>query len=338
MKKIFPIIILLSLFIAVCSQKQENVFNRVIVAYVTSWSDVMPDPASMTHINYAFGHVNDSFNGIRINNEERLKQICALKKEAPSLKVLLSIGGWGSGRFSEMASDEMSRKAFATDCQRVVDEFGLDGIDIDWEYPTSSMAGISSSPNDTKNFTLLMKDIRDAIGKDKLLTLASVADAKYVDFRAVDPFIDFVNIMSYDMASAPLHHSPLFRSENAGHITSEEAVIAHLNAGVPKNKLVMGMPFYGRGDSSVSDFMDYKQIEILEGYEKRWDDTAKVPYLVNAEGILICGYDDPQSLAIKCQYILDQGLLGAMYWDYSGDNEAGDLQKTIFRELKIEND
>ncbi len=333
MKKIFSIIVVLSFFVHVCAQMQKDVPDKVIVAYVTSWSNVMPDPAYITHINYAFGHVTDSFNGIRINNEERLKQICELKKQAPSLKVMLSIGGWGSGRFSEMAADAIFRKAFAADCRRVADEFGLDGIDIDWEYPTSSLAKISSSPDDTKNFTLLMKDIRDAIGKNKLLTLASVADAKYIDFREIDPFIDFVNIMSYDMSSAPLHHSPLFRSAIAGRITSDEAVIAHLNAGVPKNKLVMGMPFYGRGSKKVSNFMDYNKIVVLEGYEKRWDDTAKAPYLVDSEGVFVCGYDNPQSLAIKCRYILDIGILGGMYWDYAGDNEAGDLRKAVFEGL-----
>ena len=94
----------------------------VVVAYVTSWTQVVPNPTVMTHLNYAFGHVNDQFNGVRIDNEQRLRDLVSLKKQQPKLLVMLSIGGWGSGRFSEMAADENNRKAFAEDCRRVCSE------------------------------------------------------------------------------------------------------------------------------------------------------------------------------------------------------------------------
>lgn len=312
----------------------DSLNSKVIVAYVTSWSDVMPDPQYMTHINYAFGHVNESFNGVKIDNEERLKQIVDLKKQKPELKVLLSIGGWGSGRFSEMAANEEFRQAFARDCDRVVKEFGLDGIDIDWEYPTSSMADISSSPGDTENFTLLMRDIRSAIGDKKELTLATVASARYIDFKAILPFVDFVNIMAYDMASAPKHHSALYPSENSGEITSDQAVTAHLKAGVPPSKLVMGMPFYGRGGNGYPSFQDFNKVgNTNEDYTEKWDSVAQVPYLVNKNDTLVFGFENPRSLAIKCRYILDRDLLGGMYWDYSGDNEQGDLRRTVAENL-----
>lgn len=312
----------------------DSLNSKVIVAYVTSWSDVMPDPQYMTHINYAFGHVNESFDGVKIDNEERLKQIVDLKKQKPELNVLLSIGGWGSGRFSEMAANEEFRQAFARDCDRVVKEFGLDGIDIDWEYPTSSMADISSSPDDTENFTLLMRDIRSAIGDKKELTLATVASARYIDFKAILPFVDFVNIMAYDMASAPKHHSALYPSENSGEITSDQAVTAHLKAGVPLSKLVMGMPFYGRGGNGYPSFQDFNKVgNTNEDYTEKWDSVAQVPYLVNKNDTLVFGFENPRSLAIKCQYILDRDLLGGMYWDYSGDNEQGDLRRTVAENL-----
>lgn len=308
--------------------------SKVVVAYVTSWSEVMPDPQYMTHINYAFGHVNESFNGVKIDNEERLRQIVDLRKQKPELKVLLSIGGWGSGRFSEMAANDEYRRAFAADCDRVVKEFALDGIDIDWEYPTSSMANISSSPDDTENFTLLMQDIRAAIGNEKELTLATVASARYIDFKAILPSVDFVNIMAYDMASAPKHHSALYPSGHSGDITSDGAVTAHLKAGVLPSKLVMGMPFYGRGGDGYPSFQDYNKVGNTDTqYTEKWDEVAQVPYLADKNDTLVFGFENPRSLAIKCQYILDKDLLGGMYWDYSGDNEQGDLRRTVAENL-----
>ena len=116
--------LLLLAFIALlasCGNKATNrppVAETVVVAYVTSWTDVQPDPSVMTHINYAFGHVNETFDGVRIDNPQRLRSVVALKEKVPSLQVLLSVGGWESGGFSEMATDEGRRQRFADDCAR----------------------------------------------------------------------------------------------------------------------------------------------------------------------------------------------------------------------------
>ncbi len=340
MKKLKTMMVALSALLALCGSAYpgENSAgspnSKIVVAYVTSWSDVVPDPRYMTHINYAFGHVNEQFSGVRIDNEEHLQKIVKLKEQNPGLRVLLSIGGWGSGRFSEMAANETYRRAFAEDCNRVVKEFGLDGIDIDWEYPTSSMANISSSPTDTENFTHLMREIRTAIGHRKELTLATVASAKYIDFKAILPFIDFVNVMAYDMASAPKHHSALYPSAHSGDITSDQAVAAHLQAGVPPSKLVMGMPFYGRGGNGYPRFQDFNKMGNVDAeFTEKWDSTAQVPYLVNKNDTLVFGFENARSLGIKCRYILEKDLLGGMYWDYSGDNEQGDLRRTVAEHL-----
>jgi len=344
---------------------QEPQVSSVVLAYVTSWSSIMPDPDYVTHINYAFGHVNEKFNGVMINrpphfgdnnnndgratSEDRLRSIVALKKQKPSLKIILSIGGWGSGRFSEMAADETNRLAFAADCQRVVQEFGLDGIDMDWEYPTSSAAIISSSPEDTENFTLLMRDIRKAIGKDKLLTFASAANAGYVDFKAVEPYVDFVNIMTYDIVTdGSAHHAGLYRSELTGKgLSCEESVNAHVDAGIPINKLTLGMPFYGRGRDSLSNYIDYRYIINIDGalgfvdrknrkivglggHTEKWDEEAKVFYWVDTDDKLVLSYETPKSIAIKCEWLKQKGLLGAMYWDYAADNDDGTLRKAVY--------
>lgn len=308
--------------------------EKVIVAYVTSWNTAStPDPTYITHINYAFGHVNDSFNGIRIDNEERLKQIVALKQQKPTLKVLLSVGGWESGGFSEMVATEDTRVAFAKDCQRVIKEFNLDGVDVDWEYPTSSVAGISSSPDDTANFTLLLRDIRLVIGTGKLLTIATDATAKFIDFAAINPHIDYVNIMTYDMANTPKHHAPLFRSEMTHELTCETSIAKHVEKGMPIGKLVLGVPFFGHGTDALKGYLNYKGIMGLEGYTRHWDEVAKVPYLKDSLGNVVCNYEDAESIRIKCDYLNSLGMLGAMYWEYDGDDTQGTLRKTVWEHV-----
>ena len=294
----------------------------------------MPDPFTMTHINYAFGHVNDTFDGVRIDNPRRLKSIVELKSVNPELNVMLSVGGWGSGRFSEMAADDARRLSFAQDCLKAVEEFGLDGIDIDWEYPTSDAAGISSSPADRENFNLLMRDLRAVLGEDRLLTLASSAYAEYIDFFACEQYLDFVNIMTYDMATAPYHHAALYASENTKGCC-EGAVKAHIEAGVPVEKLVLGMPFYGRGGTAMPRFVDYKDIEAGDAYVEMWDEVAQAPYLADQEGNLVLGYDTPRSMTLKCDFIKATGLRGAMYWDYDGDNASGDLRTVLAQQMGV---
>ena len=315
------------------AKKQQE---PIIVAYVASWgSQRMPDPTLMTHINYAFGNVSKTFDSVDLRDTEFLHGVLALKKQNPKLKIVLSIGGWTAGNFSEMAADERCRLSFARDCKRVVDQYGFDGIDIDWEYPTSDEAGISCSPDDTDNFTLLMRDIRAAIGKQKLLTIATIADAKFIDFRACLKYLDFVNIMAYDVANPPKHHTTLYRSSLSGRITVEEAVQAHLKAGVPRQKLTLGMPLYGRGagDNKVLGRF-VKTGETGGQYTRKWDDVGKVPYLADADGNLVLAYDSPVSLAWKCRYIKEQGLLGAMYWECTEDNDQLEGMRSIWLYLR----
>ena len=306
--------------------------SKVIVAYVTSWSQVIPDPTTVTHINYAFGGVKDTFDGVNISNPERLRTIANLKKNNPDLKVLLSVGGWGAGNFSEMAADPKLRRKFADDCLRIVKEYNLDGIDIDWEYPGSSAAKISSSPDDRANFTLLMRDLRETLGNNRLLTIATSAGAEHIAYTDVIPYLDFVNIMTYDMANAPKHHAALYPSENTPELTCVESVRRHVAGGVPVNKLVLGVPFYGRGGKEMKG-RDFKNIKEGDGYSLIFDNTAKVPFMVNAAGVPVLGYDDAHSLGYKCDYILDNDLLGVMYWDYNGDDEQGTLRNTLAQRL-----
>jgi len=328
-------------FLNACSSgspKNSDAFEPVILAYVVS-RGAMPDPAHVTHINYAFGRVNTEYNGVTIQNEDRLMEISRLKQQKPSLKVLLAIGGWGAGRFSEMAADETLRLSFAADCKRIVDQFNLDGIDLDWEYPTNTAGGrISASPDDTDNFTLLMRDIRAAIGSDKLLTFASAANARYVDFAAVEPYIDYVNIMTYDMASPPFHQAGLYKSEFTRNISVDESVMLHFESGIPMHKLTLGIPFYGRhglpreqGQDNAVIYRDIVNNWLTNPeYTQKWDDVAKAPYLANSEGAFILTYDDARSIAEKVKYIREKGMLGAMYWQYDQDDANSTLRNAVY--------
>lgn len=307
----------------------DNDKEMIVGAYLMGVRNELPDVNLVTHINYAFGHVNETFDGVLLPEGKGLSQVVGLKKDKPSLKVLLSIGGWGSGRFSEMASDPLKRKSFASDCARIVKESGLDGIDIDWEYPGSGLAGISSSPDDRTNFTLLMRDLRASLGKRSLLTIASVCNADYIDFKAVLPYLDYVNVMSYDMGTQHTHHAALYRSGYAGHCTADEAVRKHIDAGVPRQKIVMGMPFYGRG---VEGYVPYREGESSD--VEFWDDTAKVPMILDSLGNMLFGYENARSIAEKCRYIVSSGLRGGMYWEYNADNASHDLARAVYEGLR----
>lgn len=305
--------------------------DRVVVAYVTSGSSTLPNPRLMTHINYAFGTVSDSFDAVSIQNPDRLKEVVALKKKNRNLKVLLSIGGWSAGNFSEMAASKTLRAKFCKNCLDIVEKYRLDGIDIDWEYPGSSMAGISSTPEDTDNFSLLMWDLREALGEYRTLTFASAASAEYVNFQDVVGCVDFVNIMTYDMGRAPYFNAALYRSEPDTGLTVDEAVTAHLEAGVPVSKIVVGMPFYGHGDKvAFPDFVDYKDIVIdTTLYRECWDEVARVPYITDTSGRIVFTYDNVESIAEKCQYVLERSYHGAMYWQAGADNAEQDLAHKV---------
>ncbi|MFI3299380.1 MAG: glycosyl hydrolase family 18 protein [Rikenellaceae bacterium] len=329
---------LLALVLASCSEQksQPKEVEKIVLAYVTSHeSRQMPDPTLMTHINYAFGVMNDSCDGVIIQNPEKLRKVVALKSQNPELKVMLSIGGWGAGGFSEMAIDPVKRANFVANCLDITNEFGLDGIDMDWEYPTSSSSGIHSDPSDTDNFTALIKELRAALGQSKLVTFASVATAKYVDFKAVEPYLDFINLMTYDISQAAkgFHHSPLYKGKKSTYST-EESVAEHIALGIPKEKIVVGVPFYGRGNTErgFGDFVNISDFaELFKDYELLWDDECKVPYYGHSlePELIVCSFENEKSLQIKCQYIKDNNLRGVMYWAYGSEGKGAPLSVAL---------
>lgn len=331
-----------------------RVDGRVVVAYVTYYGKVTPDPDYFTNINYGFAelYVKDGvYEGFKLQGDEsRFQKIVDLKKQSSGLKISLSFthtvdnsDNAQGGGFSDLAKSDTYRKAFAEDCRAFCAKWGIDGIDIDWEFPGISWSGHKCDPEvDVENFTLLMKQLRETLGQRYLLTYAgyvkNVQDdgsggRKYIDIAAVDPYVDYVNIMTYDISSAPQHQSAL-RDPDC-YWDCERAVNEYLDAGVSASKLVLGIPFYGRHSFDVAPTaIDYRDIVKLDKSDYKidnWDDEACVPY-VTYNGTYFCGYDDPQSIAIKAQWALDLGMKGLMYWDYDGDDDAGTLRTAVWQE------
>ena len=324
----------------------------VILAYYTENSSDLPDVTLLTHINYAHGRFKNPSTGdggIVISGTSLMKQVIALKSVNPKLMI----GGWGikADGFSMMARDADKRTEFCKSVKSLLDEYGLDGVDIDWEYPTYSAEGTGASAADKGNFNLVLKELRETLGTSKIISFASSSSAKYVDWPIAIQYIDYVNVMTYDMGAAPNgHNSPLYRSAKFNHRSCDESIELHLAAGIPLNRMNLGVPFYGKAEKNPSEAnkvynyeVNYNEMyDILHNnwYKKRsldvtgknnraWDDVAKVPFLTDNMGRNLLSYDDPESVTCKGQYVVEKKLLGAMFWEYRHDDDQQSLLKAL---------
>lgn len=131
--------------------------NYILAGYAVDGvlPEITPgDAARLTHLNVAFGHVKED--RITVAHLQNLGSIAQLKEYNPELQVILSVGGWSAGGFSEAASTAEGRRKFTESAVEILRNHPFDGIDLDWEYPCYSVAGIQSSPADKQNFTLLL--------------------------------------------------------------------------------------------------------------------------------------------------------------------------------------
>lgn len=309
------------------SQDATPTKEYVCIAYAWEADGPLPPADMVTAVNYLGACPNATSDGVDLHNPQRLKQIVALKKENPDLKVILSLGGADAGGWTEMAADSLRRKAFVADCMKIVDEYGLDGIDYDWEFPSCAA--------EEADYVSLFKDTREALGNDKVLSAAAGFFGNGFPFKQAMDYLDYVNMMTYDMGwQAPYHHTALRRSPLAGVSTIEESLDRFVANGIDVSDLVLGLAFYGRGEGkNFKSWTDYKDIAVGPGMEERWDSVACVPYIVDANGELIVGFDNPESLKIKCDFIKAKGLRGAMYWRTELDTDDHQLTRTVAREL-----
>jgi chitinase len=309
-------------------------------------------------------------------------QLKKLKAKYPKLKVLISLGGWTWSRGFSSAARPENRVAFVQSCVDayikgnvpVSDGAGgagaalgvFDGIDLDWEYPNA--CGLAcGQPEDRANFTALLAEFRkqlDAVRPGLLLSIASGAGVDKIrqyDPDQVHPYLDFINVMTYDFHGGwdtiTGFHSALYPPANdpsTGDVkkyNTNDAMQAFLDKGVPAKKLNVGIGFYGRGWTNVPNVNnglyqsgtpapgtyeagneDYKVLKNLQGYTSRVDDVSKAQWIFN--GSTFWSFDTPATIAIKMAYVKSKGFGGAFFWEFSGDDPQGSLAKAVGTGLK----
>jgi len=344
--------------------------HQVIIGYVGGYRGIIRtdsiDVSRLTHINYAFVDIKDNrawlHNGK--SDEINLTKLAALKAKNPKLKILISIGGWTwSKHFSDAVLTDTSTKNFAKSAVDIVAKYGLDGVDIDWEYP--GMEGNSNvyRPEDKQHYTRLFKDLRDEFDVLKkstkrryFITTAVGASKQFIEHTEMDKvqqYTDFINLMTYDFTdgddTVAIHHTNLYASATypAGRLRSADICAQEfLAAGVPAEKLVMGVAFYGHAmqmRSADNNGLNQKAVKAVRvggfsyihdslvnkrGYVRFWDSAAHAPYLFNTERKIFITYDDEESVKDKCKYTKQHGLGGVMFWEYFEDKREY-LLKTI---------
>jgi chitinase len=284
-----PLAFILFLFFHLsCSQKTtpetEGLSKPIIMAYYVPERNFKPEEIpveKLTHIIFSFTNVIDG--EMKFRNPDvsgpKLEALVKQKERNPELKVMIACGGWGADGFSDMALTEEGRKKFIQSTQALIERYQLDGVDMDWEYPGISGAGTMARDEDTKNFTELMKGLRemlDTFNKPKILTFASAGWERYYDFielNEVMKYADYTNVMTYDQVSGESiytgHHTPLgdvksqeiqgtpfhahldtlYRAKRNPdpHPRSAQKIVDFLiQEGVNPKQIVIGSAFYGR--------------------------------------------------------------------------------------------
>ncbi|HGM4842560.1 TPA: glycoside hydrolase family 18 protein [Serratia marcescens] len=279
-RKLLPLLAAVQLAMAGAGTAQAAYLS---VGYFNGGGDVTAGPGGdidkldvtqITHLNYSFGLIyngeKDEANAALKDPARRhqiylspkvtadLQRLPILRKQNPELKVLLSVGGWGARGFSGAAATAENRAIFIRSALQVIAQYQLDGIDLDWEYPVNGAWGlVESQPADRDNFTLLLKELHQALDKGKLLTIAVGANVKspqeWVDVKSIAPYLDYINLMTYDMAygtqyfNANLYDSKRWPTVAAADRYSADFVVKnYLAAGLKPAQMNLGIGFYGR--------------------------------------------------------------------------------------------
>ncbi|NP_001171278.1 chitinase-3-like protein 1 isoform X1 [Canis lupus baileyi] len=341
-----------------------------LVCYYTNWSQYrkgdgscLPDaidPFLCTHVIYSFANIsNNEIDTWEWNDVTLYDTLNTLKSRNPNLKTLLSVGGWsfGSQRFSKIASKTQSRRLFIKSVPPFLRTHGFDGLDLAWLHPER---------RDKRHFTTLVKEMKAEFAREaqagagQLLLLSAAVSAGKVtidsgyDVAQISRHLDFISLMSYDFHGAwrqtTGHHSPLFRGQmdaSSDRFNNADYAVSYmLRLGVPANKLLMGIPTFGRSFTLASSetgvgapisgpglsgqftkeegILAYYEIcDFLRGASVHRLTSQQVPYAT--KGNQWVGYDDQESVKNKVQYLRNRQLAGAMVWALDLDDFRGTL-------------
>ncbi|XP_069897884.1 chitinase-3-like protein 1 isoform X1 [Dipodomys merriami] len=338
-----------------------------LVCYYTNWSQYREGDGSCfpdaidhrlcTHIIYSFANIsNDEIDIWEWNDVTLYGTLNSLKTRNPNLKTLLSVGGWnfGSQRFSRIASSSRRRRTFIKSVPRFLRTHGFDGLDLAWLYPKL---------RDKRHFTTLIKEMKAEFtkevqpGTEQLLLSAALSAGKVVidssyDVAQIAQHLDFMSILAYDFHGAwrqtTGHHSPLFRGQmdaSPDRFSNVDFAVGYLlRLGAPANKLVMGIPTFGKSFTLASSetgvgapisgpgipgrftqeqgtLAYYEICDFLRGATVHRILGQQVPYAT--KGNQWVGYDDTESIKSKVQYLKNRQLAGAMVWALDLDDFRG---------------
>lgn len=323
-----------------------SIHGQRVVGYYPEWVRSTHPESNLnldvlTHIIHSFAYPNSSGEILAPNNFYDIS-ISNIIHDGGG-KFLLGLGGWGqSDGFAPISESKSSREIFITNILELCDQYGYDGVDIDWEYPQNI--------TEKNNLNLLVYEM-DSIfyehDNNLLITMAiptSGWTGQWYDFNFLKNYVDFFNAMTYDYhgswSSHVGHNSPLYNSPPSDIDGSCQSGINYLTITrqIPKNQLNMGIPFWGKlynasnlnlpFDGNVVDKW-YSEIAVLiesNNWNYYWDEIAKCPYLININEEQIITYDNTESIKEKCKYIKENELGGVMIWALGYDVVNGNQE------------
>ena len=361
--KVTRVLVLFTLFYTITYSLHAQKKNFTVFGYYAGRSTMVDSfpVEKLTHLSYSFTHLKGSrMNLGNARDSATLRSCVALKNRNPKLKVIVSMGGWtGCYSCSDVFSTDSSRKIFASSVKELLNGFGADGIDLDWEYPAIKGApGHPYSPNDKDNFTSLIKTLRDTLGKHKEISFAAGGFTQYinesVDWKKVTPLVDRINLMTYDLITGydtvTGHHTGLYSTDKQKE-SCDNAVRMMIAKGVPSKKILIGAAFYARiwenvaadnnglyGHGKFLRGVSYRSFDTFfsadSGFVYHWDEKAHAPYLYNATKKWFVTFDDTRSVATKTNYAIKQKLNGIMFWQLADDGFSKGLLDVVDDAIK----